>query len=106
MTNTDLIVAILSTLAAVVLLVGRLWQTLRTLIREKRYSKLFTIVAEAMVYVESLSDLSGGAKKAKVMEMTEEAAKQLGIAELDRERISELIETVIRLTKQINVKSN
>lgn len=103
MTNAELIAATLSALAAIIILIGRLWQTVKALIVEKKYSKLFAIVAEAMIYVETLSSLSGEEKKTKVMEMSEEAAKKLGLAELDRERISKLIETVIRLTKKINV---
>ena len=103
MTNTELIAATLSAVAAIVILIGRLWHTLKALINEKKYSKIFGIVAEAMIYVEELSELSGAEKKARVMETVEEAAVRLGIAQLDRERISELIETVVRLTKKINV---
>ena len=106
MTNTEIIAAILSALAAVVILIGRLWQTVKALIIEKKYSKLFAVIAEAMIYAESLLGLSGEEKKARVMEMAEEAAKKLGLAELDRERISDLIETIIRLTKKINVTDN
>ncbi len=106
MTNTEIIAAILSALAAVVILIGRLWQTVKALIIEKKYSKLFAVIAEAMIYAEGLLGLSGEEKKARVMEMAEEAAKKLGLAELDRERISDLIETIIRLTKKINVTDN
>ena len=106
MTNTEIIAAILSALAAVVILIGRLWQTVKALIIEKKYSKLFAVIAEAMIYAEGLLGLSGEEKKARVMEMAEEAAKKLGLAELDRDRISDLIETIIRLTKKINVTDN
>ena len=59
MTNAELIAATLSALAAIIILIGRLWQTVKALVVEKKYSKLFAIVAEAMIYVETLSSLSG-----------------------------------------------
>ena len=36
----------------------------------------------------------------------EDAAKKLGLTKLDQERISDLIETIICLTKKINVTNN
>ena len=103
MSKIELVIAIMSSLVALVMIISKLIKHLTLLIDEKKYSTIFKIVGEAMMYVEGLSCLSGDEKKEKVMEMVDMTAKQLDVAILDRESISALIEEIIRLTKHINV---
>ena len=103
MSKIDLVIAIMSSLVAVIMIISKLTKKFTTLIDEKKYSAVFKIIGEAMIYVEELSGLSGDEKKDKVMEMVDMTVKQLDVTILDRESISALIEEIIRLTKNINV---
>lgn len=103
MEKLDFIITLLSSLSAILALAVKLWQTISNLVNEKKYSKLFDFVADAIVCVEEISELSGEEKKAKVMEMVQNAADELKIENFDSERISELIESIINVTKKVNV---
>ena len=105
MTKAEIIAAILSALAAFIILAGKLFNVTKKLISEKKYSKLFGIVVEAMEYVEVIAGMSGEDKKAKAMELSEEAARLVGISDVDRQLISDMIETIIDLSKKINFTS-
>ena len=102
MNNIEIAITFLSSLAAVIALGLKLYQVIRQLVEEKKYSKLFETVAEAMIHVEGLSELSGEEKKARVMELTKESASRLGVESFDPDRISDLIESIIRITKKVN----
>ena len=103
MEKLEFIIALLSSLSAVLALAVKLWHTFATLINEKKYSNLFDYVAEAVIRVEELTELSGEEKKERAMEIIQSAADQLEIEAFDAERISSVIETIIDITKKVNV---
>ena len=105
MERLEFVIALLSSLSAIIALAVKLWQTFSSLINEKKYAQLFDLVSEAIIEAEAISSLSGEEKKARVMETAEKAADALGIEHFDAERISYLIETIIDITKKVNVKN-
>ena len=105
MKELEFIIALLSSLSAIIALAVKLWQTLSSLINEKKYAQLFELVSDAIVEAEEISSLSGDEKKSRVMDAVEKAAESLGIEGFDSERISSLIETIIDVTKKVNVKN-
>ena len=102
MEKLEFLVALLSALSAIIALAIKLWQTFSSLINERKYSQLFDIVARAMVEAEGLHSLSGEEKKDRVMEAVQNAADSLRIEGFDAERISDVIETIIEITKKVN----
>lgn len=103
MEKLELLVALFSVLSAIIALAIKLWKTFSSLINEKKYSQLFDIVSQAIVEAEAIYSLSGEEKKDRVMETVRKAADAIGIDKLDTERISYLIETIIEITKKVNV---
>lgn len=103
MEKLEFVIALLSSLAAIIALAAKLWQTLTSLINEKKYAQLFDLVSDAIIEAEAIYSLSGEEKKARVMETAQKAADALGIEGFDAERISALIETIIEVTKKVNV---
>ena len=105
MEKLEFLIALFSALSAIIALGVKLWQTVSSLINEKKYSELFDIVAKAIIEAETIYSLSGEEKKEKVMDITQRSAEALGIKEFDSERISYLIESIIEITKKVNVKN-
>ena len=105
MEKLEFIIALLSALSAVLALAVKLWKTFATLINEKKYSRLFDYIAEAVIYAEELSGLSGDEKKDRAMELIQNAADQLNIQNFDSERISIVIDTIIDVSKKVNAKN-
>lgn len=103
MEKLEFIIALLSSLSAILALAMKLWRTVSDLLNEKRYSKLFELISDAIIEAEELSELSGEEKKSRVMELAEKAASDLGIENFDAERISSVIESIINVTKKVNV---
>lgn len=104
MEKLEFLIAILSALSAIVALVLKLWQVFSSLINEKKYSELFDIVAKAVIEAEQIYSLSGEEKKERVMDAVAKAAEELDVKEFDAERISYLIDSIIEITKKVNVK--
>ena len=104
MENLEFLVALLSSLSALVALIIKLYRTLSSLINERKYAELFDIVSNSIIEAEALCCLSGEEKKARVMEVAQSAADSLGIEGFDAERISSVIETIIEVSKKVNVK--
>ena len=103
MEKLEFIIALLSSLSAILALAMKLWRTVSDLLNEKRYSQLLELISEAIIEAEELSELSGEKKKSRVMELAEKAASDLGIENFDADRISSVIESIINLTKKVNV---
>ena len=104
MERLEFIIALFSALSATIALIVKLFMVASELIKEKKYSELFDIVSKAIVEAEAIYSLSGEEKKERVMETAKNAAETLGIKDFDAERISYLIETIIEITKKVNVK--
>lgn len=103
MERLEFAVALLSSLSAILALLVKLYRTLASLINERKYSELFEMITDSIIEAEAISSLSGEEKKARVMESAEKAADALGIEGFDAERISAVIETVVEVTKKVNV---
>lgn len=103
MERLEFAVALLSSLSAILALLVKLYRTLASLINERKYSELFEMITDSIIEAEAISSLSGEEKKARVMESAERAADALGIEGFDAERISAVIETVVEVTKKVNV---
>ena len=104
MEKLEFFIALFSALSAILALGVKLWQTFSSLINEKRYSQLFDIATKAIIEVEAIRSLSGEEKKERVMNSLQSAANALGVKNFDAERISDLIESIIEVTKKVNVK--
>lgn len=105
MEKLEFLIALFSSLSAIIALGVKLWKTFSLLINEKKYSQLFDIVTKAVIEAEAIYLLSGEEKKDRVMETVQKAAETLGVKEYDSERISYLIESIIEVTKKVNVKN-
>ena len=103
MEKLELTVALLSSLSAILALIIKLYRTLASLINERKYAELFEMISSSIVEAETISSLSGEEKKARVMENAERAAEALGIEGFDAERISAVVETIVEVTKKVNV---
>ena len=103
MEKLEFIIALLSSLSAILALLLKLKHTLSSLIDEKKYSELFELISDAMIEAEEISSLSGEEKKARVLENAKRAADALGIEKFDSERISCVIETIVEVSKKVNV---
>ena len=99
----SLVGTVLSFLVALLTLVLKLMKVLKdksiTEDREKLVEKLLELVVEA----EGLLDYSGKEKKAYVMEKVSEFASREDI-EADLEFVSEEIEKLVELSKQVNAR--
>ena len=105
MESLEFIIALLSSLSAILALAVKLWQTFVALVNEKKYEKLFDYIADAVIYAEELSGLSGDEKKDRAMELIQSAADQLNIQSFDSERISLVIDTIVDVSKKVNAKN-
>ena len=103
MEKLELIIAFLSSLSAILALIMKLKRTLASLINEKKYSELFELLSDAIIEAESILSLTGEEKKNRVMDTAQKAADALGIEEFDSERISSLIDTIVEVSKRVNV---
>ena len=99
----SLVGTVLSFLVALLTLVLKLMKVLKdksiTEDREKLVEKLLELVVEA----EGMLDYSGKEKKAYVMEKVSEFASRENI-EADLEFVSEEIEKLVELSKQVNAR--
>lgn len=102
MESIEFVITVLSSLCALIAMAVKLCRIIAALADEKKYSELFEIISAAMIEAEEIAALSGEEKKARVIEAAEAAADELGIHSFDAERISDLIEAVIKITKKVN----
>ena len=101
----DIIIGVLSGLSIAIPLIITLSNTIKNLIKEKKWNELVQMTLEFMVEAEQkYSD--GADKKVLVLAMIQSSANQIGY-NLDNEseaKISELIDSICDASKIINTK--
>ena len=102
----EILISILSGLVAVIPLVTKLVQVTKSYIQEKNWNKIIVMVTEYMATAETMFD-TGAEKKEWVMEMLKTSAKvsNFDLTEENLLKISELIDQMCKLSKNINITS-
>lgn len=102
----EILISMLSGLVAVIPLVIKLVQVVSSYVKEKNWNKIIVMVTEYMVTAETMFT-TGTEKKAWVIEMLKTSAKvsNFDLTEENLLKISELIDTMCDLSKQINTTS-
>ena len=97
----ELIIAILSGIAACIPLVIELVKYMKALYKEKNWGKLIVIVSNFMTEAETLYS-DGASKKEYVINGVMALSKTIEYP-VDREMLSELIDSLATLTNKINI---
>ena len=106
MNYVQLIVLICAALAVLIPLGVKLYKTSKELIREKNWPRLVAALSKYMEEAEKLFE-EGADKKAWVLTMIQTTADQLNykLTKQDMQNLSDLIDTLIEMTKVVNVES-
>jgi hypothetical protein len=99
----NLIVAVLSGLVTAIPLIATLIKYIQRSIKEKNWSNLLKIVSDLMIEAESKFQ-TGAERKEWVLSMVYTLSESINY-DLDRDAISNLIDSLCALTKKVNVKS-
>ena len=101
----EIVAEILAGLVVIIPLVGKLVSMTTSYVKEKNWNKIITMVTEYMIQAEKLYTL-GADKKAWVLEMvrTSGAISNFDLTEENLLKISELIDQMCSLSKQINIE--
>lgn len=97
-----LIIAMLSGIAACIPLVIKLIDYIKALYKEKNWSKLIVIVSNFMAEAETLYP-DGASKKDYVINSVMDISKTIDYP-VDREMLSELIDSLVTLSKKVNIE--
>ena len=97
-----LIIAILSGIATCIPLVIKLINVLRDFYKEKNWSKLVVIVTNFIAEAETLYS-DGASKKEYVINSIMAISKTIDYP-IDREMLSELIDSLVTLSKKVNIE--
>ena len=102
----EIVVNILSGLAVLIPLVYKLVGMTTSYVKEKNWNKIIVMVTEYMVTAESMFQV-GSERKAWVLEMLKTSAKvsNFDLTDENLAKISELIDQMCALSKQINVQN-
>ena len=100
----EVIIKVLSGLIVVIPLVSKLVVITTSFVKEKNWNQIISMVTEYMITAETMFKL-GSEKKAWVIEMIKTSAKVSNFDLTDENllKISELIDQMCSLSKQINV---
>jgi hypothetical protein len=97
----EILVSILSGLAVAIPLVVQLVRYVEAATKEKNWGKVLDLVIDLMEQAEVQFD-KGSDKKAWVLSMIEASASSLNY-DIDLERIGDMIDALVALTKNVNV---
>ena len=97
----EIIVAILTGIAACIPLVIKLVQVIKDSVKAKNWTPLLQLVLKLMTEAED-NYASGAEKKKYVMDSIEALKSSLNY-DVDMNAVSEMIDAIIRTTKRINV---
>lgn len=97
-----LIISIISGIAACIPLAITLVNSIRTLYKEKNWSKLIVIVSNFMAEAETLYP-DGASKKEYVINSVMAIAKTIDYP-IDRDMLGELIDNLVTLSKKVNIE--
>lgn len=100
----NVIVSILSGLCVCIPLVYKLVTTVISYVKEKNWNQIIMITTEYMITAETMFE-AGAEKKSWVMEMLKASSKvsNFDLTEENLLKISELIDNMCALSKQINI---
>lgn len=98
----ELIIAILSGIAACIPLVIKLIDYVKALAKEKNWSKLIVIVSSFMSEAETLYP-DGASKKEYVINSVMALSKTIDYP-IDKDMLGELIDSLIALSKKVNIE--
>lgn len=103
----QLIVLVFAALAVLIPLGVKLYRTSRELVREKNWPRLVTALSKYMEEAERLFE-EGADRKVWVLSMIQSTAEQLDytLTEADMKNLGDLIDTLIEMTKVVNVDGN
>lgn len=102
----EILIRVLSALTVVLPLVIKLFNVTVSYVQEKNWNKVIVMVTEYMATAETMFE-TGAERKAWVLEMIKTSAKvsNFDLTEENLLKISELIDTMCLLSKQINTTS-
>lgn len=98
----EIIISILSGIAACIPLVISLINFIKKAAKEKNWSKLIVIVTNFMAEAENLYP-DGASKKEYVINSAMAIAKTIDYP-IDREMLGELIDSLVELSKKVNIE--
>ena len=103
----QLIVLVFAALAVLIPLGVKLYRTSRDLVREKNWPRLVAALSKYMEEAERLFE-EGADRKVWVLSMIQSTAEQLDytLTETDMKNLGDLIDTLIEMTKVVNVDGN
>ena len=103
----QLIVLIFAALAVLIPLGVKLYRTSRDLVREKNWPRLVAALSKYMEEAERLFE-KGADRRVWVLSMIQSTAEQLDytLTEADMKNLGDLIDTLIEMTKVVNVNGN
>lgn len=103
----QLIVLVFAALAVLIPLGVKLYRTSQDLIREKNWPRLVAALSKYMEEAERLFE-EGADRKVWVLSMIQSTAEQLDytLTETDMKNLGDLIDTLIEMTKVVNVDGN
>lgn len=99
----EVLMEILSGLIIMIPLVAKLWSVIIAYVQEKNWNKIIVAVTEYMITAEKMFE-TGAERKAWVIEMlkTSASVSNFNLTEENLLKISELIDKMCELSKQIN----
>lgn len=98
----DKILQIVISLCTIIPLLIELVKYIRKSIKEKNWQNMLQIAMNLMAEAETKFD-SGAEKKEWVLSMVKASAKSINY-DIDEESLSQLIDTIIGLTKKVNIE--
>lgn len=98
----DKILQIVISLCTIIPLLIELVKYIRKSIKEKNWQSILQIAMNLMAEAETKFD-SGAEKKEWVLSMVKASAKSINY-DIDEESLSQLIDTIIGLTKKVNIE--
>lgn len=96
----EILISVLTGLAAAIPLVIKLVEYVRKAVQEKNWNNLLNLVMNLMAEAETMFD-NGADRKAWVLSMVEASAKTINY-DVDLEQVAQLIDSLCAMSKQVN----
>lgn len=96
----EILISVLTGLAAAIPLVIKLVEYVRKAVQEKNWNNLLNLVMNLMAEAETMFD-NGADRKAWVLSMVEASAKTINY-DVDLEQVAQLIDSLCTMSKKVN----
>lgn len=96
----EILISVLTGLAAAIPLVIKLVKYVRKAVQEKNWNNLLNLVMNLMAEAETMFD-NGADRKAWVLSMVEASAKTINY-DVDLEQVAQLIDSLCAMSKKVN----